>query len=167
MTTDFEADLNGLLEARDARNKQVNQDLAKAAQEEQVFQDSFNTLTDKVIIPTFQKIKTLLNAKNLGCHITDKLSGEYTNPKSPAICFPNENLKTILLSSFCDHPFLSFCCHGKKVKLNFEFQPKNRRGDSHVKLNYVGDYDLEEITEKFIEENVMKIIKPILGTPCV
>jgi hypothetical protein len=147
---DFEKELGPLIEnfqtlVKDAKAKKID-----ALREDEDLKKEFNKLSQHVIEPVMRKLESYLASKDVNSSV--QIQSETVAGKNPSVEF-SLHLKLIHESKY---PNVKFSLSGDKISVQEDRLMTIGEDRQDLTPEY---YDKEQITEEFIKERLIKLIK--------
>ena len=161
MSTDFESELDTILDANDEKKKQQAQVQVKARDEAAEFVESFKDVAARVIRPALEHIKTQLEGRGRPCRIeedSDGVTNDGKEQRSAVSIYFNVSPDKYVSRSY-EYAHISFYCdkHGKVVQVHESTIAPNHGGRS----GSAGSLKLNEVTEVTVKSKAMNVLKEI------
>jgi len=147
---DLEKELGPLIEnfqnlVRDAKEKKLD-----SLREDEDFKKEFNQLSKGVIEPVMRKFESYLQSKDVNSSVN--IQSQIVAGKNPSIEFSLH----FKLTHESKYPNIKFSSSGERISI----QEDGLTAKGEVRQDMMPEYyDKEEITEEFIKERLIRLIK--------
>ena len=147
---DLDKELGPLIENFRNLVKEAKEKKLDALRDDEDLKNEFNEMSRRVIEPAMRKFENYLASKDVNSSVD--IQSEVVGEKNPSIGF-NLHLKLTHQSRF---PNIKFSLSGEKISVQEERLMTKGEVNQDTILQY---YDKEVITEEFVKERLMRLIK--------
>ena len=161
MSTNFESELDILFNENAEKKKLQLKAQIKAKNKTDKFIEEFKEAIIETIRPSLENIKLHLDKRKMPCRIEEDINEITHNGKERHIFIsiyfnisPNKHVGCLN-----EYPHVSFACDKYSKQINVS---ESTIGPNHGgRMGPVGNFKISDITEKFIQSKVMKVLKEI------
>jgi hypothetical protein len=147
---DLDKELGPLIENFRNLVKEAKEKKLDALRDDEDLKNEFNEMSRRVIEPAMRKFENYLASKDVNSSVD--IQSEVVGEKNPSIGF-NLHLKLTHQSRF---PNIKFSLSGEKISVQEDRLMTKGEVNQDMILQY---YDKEVITEEFVKERLMRLIK--------
>ena len=161
MSTNFDSELDSLLDKNDEKKKKHVEVQEKARDEAAEFLSAFEEVATSIIRPALKHVKSQLEARGRLSRIEEESDGvTYDRKEKPAKISIYFNISPEdSISSLDEYAHVCFYCdkRGKLVQVHESTIGPNHGGHSGSS----GSLQLSEVSEETVKEKVMKVLREI------
>ncbi|MGE5685115.1 MAG: hypothetical protein ACM3ZS_08220 [Nitrososphaerota archaeon] len=147
---DLDKELGPLIENFRNLVKEAKEKKLDALRDDEDLKNEFNEMSRRIIEPAMRKFENYLASKDVNSSVD--IQSEVVGEKNPSIGF-NLHLKLTHQSRF---PNIKFSLSGEKISVQEDRLMTKGEVNQDMILQY---YDKEVITEEFVKERLMRLIK--------